>query len=376
MAFTEVEMAILSQAAYLDLPDSAEQKSLYSFLNDEKNQKALMKSLGDEYSDAFDGLLNKVEGKDYTIVQTQNDKHGTGFAAFAVSDPNNEVTVACRGTEGFSLDYDSKKDVIADVELAVSLQTGQQEKMKQFVENLEKQGYDGYAFTGHSLGGNLAMYGAIYLSDPDKLITCVTFNAPGFNDAFLKANKFRISRVEDKMTAFQNERDCVSEAFEVPGNIVVLECEGWDFFHFFGVDAHGLGYLIPDKDGKFKRNRTGRKDDTILGYLLDKGTEYTDEFMGFIAPIMIAADFWKWRQTEGQVICRDFSAETKQMLLDAAKETEEEKWWQVNRWDCWYRVDKFFGGLAADWDRYTGDVDTYYRKLIGTRAMWILITAS
>ena len=52
------------------------------------------------------------------------------------------------------------------------------------------------------------------------------------------------------------------------------------------------------------------------------------------------------------------------MLLDVAKETDEEKWWQISRWDCWYKVDKFFGGLAADWDRYSGNIDTYYRKLI------------
>ncbi len=360
MAFTEIEMAILSQAAYLKLPDSAEPKSLYTFLNDSK--KMLLEALGEGYKNALDALLKKVKGKGYNIVQTQNDKYGTGFAAFAVADPNNEVTVACRGTEGFSLDYDSKKDVKSDVELAVSLQTGQQEQMKKFVERLEKQNYKGYSFTGHSLGGNLAMYGAIILSNPNKLTACVTFNAPGFNDAFLVSNAFRISRIEDKMTSFQNERDCVSECFNVPGNIVILECKGWDLFHFFGIDAHGMGCLVPSNSGEnFKRNHTGRKDKTILGYILDKGTDTTNVFF---TPFIFASGFSKWRKKEAKAICRDFSVEAKAMLIEAAKETEEEKWWQISRWDCWYKVDKFFGGLSADWDRYSGNVDKYYRKLI------------
>ena len=362
MAFTEVEMAILSQAAYLELPDSAENKPLYDFLNE--NKDTLIKKLGDGYSESIDSLLKKVEGKDYNLVHTRDDKDGSGFAAFAVSDPSGGVTVACRGTEGFSLDYDSRKDVAADIELTVSLQTSQQKEMEKFVRDLEKDNYNSYSFTGHSLGGNLAMYGAICLSNPDKLGTCVTFNAPGFNSAFLRRYAVKISRIEDRMISFQNERDCVSEAFNVPGKVIVLECDGWDFLDAVGIDAHGLNTLVPNTDGSFQRNHTGKKDTTILGYILDNATGLSDDVMGFFSPLILSYDFLKWRQNEAQVICRDFSLETKEMLLDVAKETEEEKWWQISRWDCWYKVDKFFGGLAADWDRYSGNIDTYYRKLI------------
>lgn len=364
MAFTEVELAILSKASYFELPDSAEQKPLYDFLND--NKKSLTKQLGDGYASSIDSLLQKVEGQDYTIVQTRDDKDGTGFAAMAISDPGGGVTVACRGTEGFSLDYDSRKDVIADIELVASLQTCQQKEMEKFVKNLEQSNYSSYSFTGHSLGGNLAMYGAICLTNPNKLGTCTTFNAPGFNAAFLERYKVRISRIDDRMISFQNERDCVSEAFNVPGQIVILECDGWDCLDVLGIDAHMLETLVPNADGTFKRNRTGKKDTTVVGYVLDQVTGGTDITMGFFAPLTLTYGFFKWRQEEAKVICRDFSRETREMLLDVAREVEEEKWWQISRWDCWYKLDKFFGGLAADWDRYSGNVDTYYRKLIDT----------
>lgn len=356
-------MAILAQASYLDLPDTSEKKSLYEFLND--NRGKLEEKLGGAYKQALNDLIDKVannNGKNYTIVLTENDKHGTGFAAFAVADANNEVTVVCRGTEGFNLDYDSKKDVVADLELINSLQTSQQEKMDNFVAMLEKEDYSGYSFAGHSLGGNLATYGALILNDPDKLRECVTFNAPGFNAAFIKKNKDRISKVEDRIKSFQNERDCVSECFFVIGNIIILECDGWDIFHILGIDAHMLDTLVLNEDGTFKRNHTGKKDKTVIGYVLDKGTDLTDGVMSILAPIFIAYDYAKWKNERKNDIRRDFSQEAKQMLVGAAKETEEEKWWEVTKWDCWYKVDQFFGVL--EWDLYAGNVDTYYRKLI------------
>ncbi len=53
-----------------------------------------------------------TEGSDYSIVLAEDEKYGTGFAAIAIKDPDNNVTVATRGTEGISLDYDSSKDVV------------------------------------------------------------------------------------------------------------------------------------------------------------------------------------------------------------------------------------------------------------------------
>ena len=276
MAFTDVEMAILSQLAYKDIKKGA---SLYSVL--QKKESYLNSKLGSEYKESISSLMTKVKNKDYTIVKAVNDKDDTGFAAFAIKDPNNEVTVACRGTEGFSMDYDSRKDVLADMQLAFSMQTNQQEKMKDFVEDLvkSKADYDGFYFTGHSLGGNLAMYGAITLEDPKLLKGCRTFNAPGFNADFLKKHKSRIDKIEkskDKMIAYQNECDGVSECFDVPGKVVVLECEGVDALNKDGIVAHGLNKLIIDKKGKFKKNHTGMKDSTIVGSALGNVTNITD----------------------------------------------------------------------------------------------------
>ena len=274
MAFTEVEMAILSRCAYLELDKKCEGQSLHAFLTDKENKKELLNKLGGEYKSALNDLIEKTEGKDYTIVKAQDDANKTGFAAFAVKDPGNGVTVACRGTE-----FNTAEDIVADFQLAYEMQSLQQEKMDAFVNSLEKQGYDSYSFTGHSLGGNLAMYGAMSLDNPSTLDTSVTFNAPGFNAGFLSQNKARIDRIEDRMTNFQNERDCVSECFSVPGQVVILECKGLDFLQAVGIKPHGLDMLEVKKNGTFKRNHTGRKDVTLLGYLLDRVTDESDRWV-------------------------------------------------------------------------------------------------
>lgn len=286
MAFTDVEMAILSQCAYLkNFPDDVAQKSLHSFLIE--NKEKLSEKLGKGYDNALNGLLAKTKDQPYKIVQSTDDVDDTGFAAFAVADPNNEVTVACRGTEGFKIwNKNSRQDVYADIQLAYSLQTNQQKQMEIFVQRLENKGYDGYYFTGHSLGGNLAMYGSTALSDPTKLRHTATYNAPGFNAVFWEQNRDRINAVSGRMTTYQNEMDAVSDCFVSPGNVVVLEDAGRDV-NYDGISSHGLNaFQISDDNKNFAKNQSGVKKPTLVGLGAFGLTTITDGGMLLLSPLI------------------------------------------------------------------------------------------
>jgi hypothetical protein len=63
-----------------------------------------------------------------------------------------------------------------------------------------------------------------------------------------------------------------------------------------------------------------------------------------------------------QTIPRDFTEETKAMLLYLVYEVHDEPWWEVTRWDVWYRVEKFFGGV--DFVGHGQGLMDYYRKII------------
>ena len=355
MKFSQTEMAILAQLAYKDVPYNDNIKTYLSTVL-ESNKDYLYNRLGSSYHSIIDGLIDKVYEKDYTIVKSVNDKYGTGFSAFAIKDPDNIVTVVCRGTEGFDLDYDSKKDVWTDIQIGISVETNQQQVIEKFMRELEDEDYNGYYFTGHSLGGNLAIHGALTFSDTSKILEVMTFNAPGFNEAYLRLHAFSISKIEDRLTHFQNEYDYVSSCFEVPGNVLIVESafEG----NHIGFDDHSMCNLKIDDDGSFMPNKSGSKRiQTQVVTVLTEGALDTlwansTSFLYFFVSNII----------EYAEICRDFSSDAKAIFVDAAKETEEEKWWDITRWDCWYKVEQFFGGL--EWDLYAGKVDDYYRKIV------------
>ena len=257
MAFTDIEMAILAQLSYCGSNDapaqSFEGQSLYDVLSRSEYRNYLDRKLGSGYKSAIEGLLNKVKGKDYVIVKTADDKKGSGFAAIAIKDPNNEVTVATRGTEGFDVfgSEDSRRDVGSDLELGFAISTDQQREMKAFMRSLEEDGYDGYYFTGHSLGGNLANYGAITFIPIEKVKGVVTFNAPGFNEAFLGKYSAEIIALYNRLKNYQNEYDYVSSIMTVPGQAIIVESVK-DGNHL-GFDDHMLDMLKIDGDGFDKK---------------------------------------------------------------------------------------------------------------------------
>lgn len=291
MAFTDVELAVLSYFSFYYFASSDVELDFYDYI--QKHEKSLKINLGDEYHDAISSLVKKVSAGGYKLVLRENDKDNTGFAAFAIEDPDYNVTIVCRGTEGMPNTKNGKKDLKADLQLAYMNCTDQQAVMLDFVNKIVKKGYKGYSFTGHSLGGNLALFGAIMLDKPMLLNDCVTFNAPGFNKTFRKKYVSQITTIEHRVRNYVNECDGVSNAFFIPGEIIVVECKGWDGFHKDGFSAHYMDMFVI-KNGMFKRNRSGLKDLTAVGMTLDAVTFVTDNT---VRPKDADADSMKLKET-------------------------------------------------------------------------------
>ena len=260
-------MAVLSQLAYSKGGNRPLQgESLYDVLVGQID--TLRDSLGSNYDSVIGGLLEKTESGGYEIVKSTDDKYGSGFAAIAIKDPSNEVTVACRGTEGFDLsDKDSLTDMAADGELSYALSTSQQKKMQSFMHDLEKSGhYDGYHFTGHSLGGNLALYGAITMKPQNKVKNVITFNAPGFNEAFMLLHAYDIAKIDDKIKNYQNEYDYVSSIMTVPGRVIIVE-SSFDGDHS-GFDDHSLCNLTVSDSGFAKKKPQIKSVQAYVGHII------------------------------------------------------------------------------------------------------------
>lgn len=359
MAFTDEELAVLADLAYKSImlkeeKGGRQRRSLYDVLCG--HEAELRAKLGPGFKDTIDGLMEKTKNQKYEIIKSECNEKGSGFQAFAVADPDNNVTVACRGTE-------CVKDALTDLELGLLVEADQHLDMEKFVHELEHYGYDGFYFTGHSLGGNLAMHGAVVLSDPEKLKGVSVFNAPGFNETYWLSHIKQIGAVHNRIVAYQNEGDAVSMLLTTPGVKVCVESNLGDKVK--PIKNHSIGSFSM-KDGQFeKRSQTWFREvvENIKPVMV-----YDIKDRLFCSPIvynMVQIFGWKWVKEHAlkkDAVLRDFSEETKIALLDAVKEVDEEKWWNPVRWDCWYRVERFFGGLNMD--SYCNEMNTYYRKLI------------
>lgn len=59
---------------------------------------------------------------------------------------------------------------------------------------------------------------------------------------------------------------------------------------------------------------------------------------------------------------RVFTEEMKMQLLEICKEVENEPWYDVSRWDVWYRGERWYNRLTID--NYVNNINEYYRKCI------------
>lgn len=348
MAFTDVEMSILAQLAYQDIPVDM---SLYDVL--EQNKNWLKSELGGSFDTHLENLIAKVDSKNYRVVATENSAP-SGFAAYAFKTPDNDVVVAARGTQ-----FSELNDVIADAELAMSVEAQQHRDMEAFVNDLEKYGYDGYYFTGHSLGGNVATHGAVCVSNPGRVKGVYAYNAPGFNEAYWIYNGWKLRQI-DHIKNFKNEYDYVSSILRTPGETVVIDSAKDSWWHGDFGDHSICNYSIND-DGTFNKNKTGLKSvQTVLGTALGAAGEAIAR-NGYL-PQIIAYKLLGVNKTV--FVTRDFSDESKERMLNLVSQVENEKWSDFTDWigDRWYDFEDLIGKL--DIRRHINDVNSYHKKVI------------
>ena len=311
------------------------------------------------YLEAITRLENKLTEGDFIVSKciNHNGSSESGLVVFSIEpreNDNNEVVVCCRGSDGIAIE-NLNDWVGGDLALAWDTQTTQQKELDAFLSDFDE--YDNIYLTGHSLGGNLAMYGAVSFAErgekyEKKIAGVYSFDGPGFNSEFLSQHVKVIQKINDRIINIQNEHDIVSSSLSSIGKVVIIasSIEGANV-----LDNHNRWALATNADGSLRRSESGKKDNACdLWHSASSGVSNAGYFLPWLAN--------KWFFGGKGNRCRDFRRETMDRILSAARETENEPWWRIDRWDCWYRVQDTFGML--EWDAYTGNVDTYYRKLI------------
>ena len=387
-------------------------------------------------------------------VQYQNYENdtGAGMAVFVDASDNNQPYAVFAGT--------GANEWADDCVAGTQIESIQQGKALEWINSLP---YDNIIVSGHSKGGNKAMYVAI---TSDKVKECFAFDGEGFSPEFCYEYAEKIAQVKDNIHLIASYRDFVNillkdiagdikyivndigvsnpGEYHAPNALFKYASDGsliyamgdigeqdplMEMLHNYTVyiidnatDAEKqlalvvLGELLTSflggKEGIYREDIIDRygveaaeiilrylqkylRDLALSNPLLYEKYKYALDsmvldsinnfwvylidfcchgkldliggFPGYLLDKITDGTVWIiFRHIEifngGNISCRDFSLIAEEKMMKVAKEVEDEQWWQVTRWDCWYRVEKLFGHLNLD--HYTANVDAYYRKLI------------
>lgn len=231
----DVFLSKMSQLCYLDIPTKYYKLPLkvgslckyYLYTN--KGRRALKNRFGNIYREheQWEQFLNDMINNYYDIeivgVYDNNHTDETGLYASIFLTQQKEYVIAFRGSEMLGNNR-HRNDYDNNFALAYMLETPQQLKALEFINECEKSLKGKIYLTGHSLGGNLALY--IMLAAKclkNRVEGCYAYNAPGFNDDFLITYAERIQCVESKIFNIQNKYDIISSIFNSIGNPIIID---------------------------------------------------------------------------------------------------------------------------------------------------------
>lgn len=240
MSYTDEQMLIATQIAYIDFDEEAVSSGNYTVM---ELLEMMAQSDGEKAENAR-SLIERINCSEtakicgtWKIKDIGNYQNTTGMYACMIETGEDEAMVAFRGSESDSWDQGIKDWVIADLGLLNSVLTTQQISAEIYTQYIyEKYGerYKSFGFTGHSLGGNLAEHAVITASDEmkKKISRCVNMDGPGYSVAYvaahagdIKASKgliehYQWSWVGTLLTPLPGTDYRVIDANEPDGNIV------------------------------------------------------------------------------------------------------------------------------------------------------------
>lgn len=267
MVLTDNELGMIEQLTYMD-HRVAEQAGIQGFSGIKSGQKNMTLSeilscfdeealrnleekgnqkIGLSSAQEWAGMiryLQESQMKDLVLKDTMAAVDGTTLAMCFVEEGSaDDAIVAFRGTHGGD-------EWVDNVEGLNVTDTQCQKEALDFIESLP---YENVTVTGHSKGGNKAMYVAI---TSDKVTRCVAYDGQGFSQEFIDKYWAEIQAKGEVITEYSLSTDYVHVLlFPVP-NAKQVYCQGW------GVDGIGEhhspnSFFMADEKGKLILDESG-----------------------------------------------------------------------------------------------------------------------
>ena len=290
---SDAEMQIASLIAYLDIPAGTSLgRYMDTHANDETVQR--IREIAEDCTGDSHGYDN------WRIVGVGDDQNASGMYGCMIDDGRGDAIIAFRGSEGDQILEDWGG---ADFGLLNNTETWQQAQAEEFTRRMYEEfgdQYDSYAFTGHSLGGNLAIDAAIDAPPGmrDRISQVVGLDSPGFSDDYWATHADGIREMEGRISHYQWSG--VGAIFETPGTERT-------------VNVRDMGNCVSRHDLRNLDTGTGSVSDRPGGMTADEiaikttaaAFEYTGPFNPFGPGIIISGitgliDIWNRVTSIGQ----------------------------------------------------------------------------
>ena len=256
MPLSEADLLLLDCFMYSDLAPKSEGKSVAEIIKQftgkdgnislDKINKAGLEFSGDMSAEAFKDVLEGMKDSDaimnLVLTHTTPEYKGSIRAGCFVDKDSGKATVAFRGTGG------SYQQWYNNFEGYGELEQDTQRAAREFIESLP---YNDIDVTGHSNGGDQAMYVTIVCSD--KITRCVSYEGQGVSKEFAEKYADEIARNKVKIKNICGEKDFVSPILiDIAGETVYVPSDA-DLLG--GLLQHGAyGIYTANKETLKKNN--------------------------------------------------------------------------------------------------------------------------
>lgn len=291
--FNEIDSLILNRFSYFPLDSIMKENEIVSIkeLSErfEKEDKNKMEILWKDDADLFPIMgKSKRFGEMIALeyinkIEPETEKQ---FSAITVILPDNTIYVSYRGTDNTLIGWKE------DLNMSFKSHTASQISAKEYLEKIAKKYPDKkIRIGGHSKGGNLVVYAAIFVSSEiqKRIINVYNNDGPGFNEDIIKLEEYK--KAIDKVITYIPQDSIFGMLLNHEEKYIIVKSTNK------GIMQHDVysWQVIAKQFVKLKEITKGSKfiDKTITNWLKDLDLKTREQVIDIIFEILNSTEVTK-----------------------------------------------------------------------------------